>query len=102
MIDFKKEHITTKKKRKLLILSGSICRDYSLVLTGQTNNNNAGDLRRFWSGLINIQRELHIGEDKIDIIAHSWNPKYDKLIQQVYSPKVYLSEDQNDFSPEFM
>jgi hypothetical protein len=92
----------SKKNRKLLILSGSICRNHSLVLTGQINREIPDDLRRFWSGFINIQRELNIGEDKIDIIAHSWNPKYDKLIQQVYSPKVYLSEDQNDFSPEFM
>ena len=90
----------SKKSRKLLILSGSICRDHSLVLTGQINRENPVDLRRFWFGLINIQRELNIEEGELDIIAHSWNPQFDDLIQKVYSPKAYLSEYQNDFSLE--
>jgi hypothetical protein len=92
----------SKKSQKLLILSGSICRDHSLVLTGQINRESPGDLRRFWSGLINMQRELNIGECELDIIAHSWNPQFDDLIQKVYSPKAYLSEYQNDFSTEYM
>lgn len=72
-----------------------------LVLSGQICRENSADLKNFWAGFINIQRNLNIQVENLKIIGHSWNPEYDDLISSVYSPSLYRSEKQPNFLPEF-
>ncbi len=79
-----------QERRYLLAISGQICREYS------------ADLRGFWSGFINIQRTVNVGNAKLDVVTHSWNPAYDELVRCVYNPIILLSESQPNFAPEYM
>jgi hypothetical protein len=78
-----------KQKSTLLAISGQVAREHSY------------NLINFWSGFVNIQREINV-HGPISVIAHSWNPELDSLITQVYSPTQLNSEKQQNFVDEYM
>ena len=72
-----------------------------LAISGQVAREHSSDLINFWSGFINIQREINI-RGPISIIAHSWNPEFNLLVTQVYNPAKLISEKQQNFVDEYM
>ncbi|MCE0493765.1 hypothetical protein [Vibrio salinus] len=72
-----------------ICLYGHICRD------------NSANLKSFWNGFINIQKQIP-KTDNINIVAHSWNPEFYDLVQKVYAPKHLIMEKQENFIGEYM
>lgn len=76
-------------------------KEITIAISGQICRENSANLHSFWRGFINIQKALR-GVENVNIVAHSWNPEFDVLVNKVYKPDVLLSEKQSSFVDEFM
>ena len=56
--------------------------ELTIVISGQICRENSANLKAFWEGFINIQRALP-KINKLQIVAHSWNPEFDDLVKTV-------------------
>jgi len=74
----------------------------TLVLWGHLFQTEILDLRKFWSGFIELQRNLPSNRKIVQIVAHSWNPELKSLVNLVYSPDVQCHENQPNFYSEFL
>ncbi|MBL4900966.1 MAG: hypothetical protein JKX76_15265 [Colwellia sp.] len=72
-----------------------------VVLSGQIVRENSANLMNFWKGFINIQNTIYDIDD-LEIIAHSWNPEFNQLVENVYDIKILSSQKQQSFVKEFM
>jgi len=72
-----------------------------ITISGQVVRENSANLKNFWKGFISIQNAIY-NIDDLKIVAHSWNPEFDKVVQNVYHTDVMLSEKQPTFGKEYM
>ena len=72
-----------------------------IVISGQIVRENSSNLMNFWRGFINIQNSIY-DIDNLNIVGHSWNPEFDKLVKRVYKPIILESKNQQSFSKEYM
>ena len=72
-----------------------------IVISGQVVRENSANLKSFWRGFINIQNAIY-EIDEIKVVAHSWNPEFSELVQNVYNPIALSSEKQSSFSKDIM
>jgi len=75
--------------------------ELTIVISGQICRENSANLHSFWRGFINIQNAL-CDIDKLNIVAHSWNPEFDDLVKKIYSIDILVSGKQPTFVKEFM
>ncbi len=61
-----------------------------LAISGQVVRENSANLMNFWRGFINIQNAIH-DIDELKVVAHSWNPEFDKLVKNVYNVDILVS-----------
>lgn len=76
-------------------------KEITIAISGQICRENSANLHSFWSGFINIQKALN-GVENVKVVAHSWNPEFDDIVNKVYKPEAFLSEKQNSFVSEYM
>ncbi|MEZ9398041.1 hypothetical protein AB4393_17075 [Vibrio splendidus] len=71
-------------KSLTICISGHICRE------------NSANLHSFWRGFINIQRGLP-NVEILNVVGHCWNPEFEYLVKNVYSPVLIASEKQPSY-----
>lgn len=77
------------KNKLIIVISGQICRE------------NSANLLNFWNGFINIQKSIYDIDD-LNIVAHSWNPEHNELVNNVYKPKILASDKQESFFIDYI
>ena len=73
----------------------------TICLSGQICREGSANLKSFWQGFINIQRQIPNDYD-LQIVGHCWNPEFNDLVKNVYDLDFLLSEKQPNFVKEFM
>ena len=69
----------------------------ALCLHGYFGTLSTGDHSTVVGGLEHLKKTVYSKCDHVDIFVHCWQPEYESLVKEFYSPKVSLFEHQVDF-----
>ena len=69
----------------------------ALCLHGYFGTLSTGDHSTVVGGLEHLKKTVYSKCDHVDVFVHCWQPEYESLVKEFYSPKVSLFEHQVDF-----
>ena len=69
----------------------------ALCLHGYFGTVSTGDYSTVYGGLEHLKERVFSKSDNVDVFVHCWQPQYESLVNEFYSPQLSLFEEQIDF-----